>query len=136
MSDTQDLESRLPAVYTGKMYYNKIQQYSEESGVSIKEICEKLGWHQQQFYAMNNARRKVKVSTLIRTIERLGLDPEWLTTGIDPLHVEVIKKFPEDVLKWLITDEGREAIMEAYGRSLYKKTQQELNVTAKAVYEA
>lgn len=138
MVTTNNLEIGLdiPNRYSGKMLFDKIKEYAKNEGLTVTETCKKLEWHLQQFYLMNDPNRTVKASTITHVIEKLNVDPDWLLSEADPAYAKVMRKFPKEVLEWLVTDKGREVMMEAYGRYLYEKTQKSLQESAEAVYKA
>lgn len=131
----------IPKYYSGKTLFNKLQEWRELNGITIAELCDRLGWHYQQFYALDDDKRKVRAKLLSHIIVALKLDIDWLLTapnqdGSTLAYVNVFKKYPPKVLAWLATDEGKEAMMKEYGLFHLSKAQKELADEAAAVYEA
>ena len=131
----------LPKCYSGKTLFNKLQEWREMQGITIAELCDRLGWHYQQFYALDDDNRKVRAKLLSHVMDKLSLDMDWLLAtpdedGSTNAYVSVFKKYPPKILKWLASDEGKEAMLKAYGLYYLSKAKEELANDAAAVYEA
>ena len=131
----------IPKTYSGKVLFNKLQEWREMKGITIAELCDRLGWHYQQYYALDDDNRKVRAKLLSHVIASLELDMDWLLAvpnedGSTNAYVNVFKKYPPKILEWLASEEGKEAMLKEYGRYHIAKAQKELANDAAAVYEA
>ena len=131
----------IPKTYSGKVLFNKLQEWREMKGITIAELCDRLGWHYQQYYALDDDNRKVRAKLLSHVIASLELDMDWLLAvpnedGSTNAYVNVFKKYPPKILEWLASEEGKEAMLKEYGRYHIAKAQKELAENAAAVYEA
>ncbi len=131
------MDKKLPKVFSGKMLYDKLKIWRETHSVTLDEMCERLGWHSQQLYAMNDEGRNVRASTLAHVVESLKIDPDWiLSDDKDYSYTQIFKKYPHKVLVWLASDEGKEEMMRAYGYHAMREAQAELKVAAETVRDA
>ncbi len=127
----------VPNEFSGKMLYDKLQIWKDTKGWSAKKMIAELGWHEQQFYALNRDKRMVRAKLLTHVITTLGIDPEFLfTERQEDSYVTIMKKYPTNVLRWLASDEGKRIMMEQYGVSMLEKAKQELRKEALDVYNA
>lgn len=133
----EDIYNSLPKSFSGKILFDRLQTYKELNNLTVEQLCKKLGWHYQQLYALNDSKRTVRAKLLTHVITKLGISPNWLlASGKEYSYVQVLKLYPPKVLEWLISEEGRTKMLEAYAVHSLKKEQERISNDAQVVYEA
>lgn len=132
--------AKLPKKYPGPKLFSKLATYKTIQGITIDELCKRLGWHYQQYYSLNNARRTVRRETLAHVIEALELQPEKFfddsKTNDAGTIAAIFRQYPLDVLQWLVTERGREAMLKQYGLDHFSHAKEQLVSVVEQVYGA
>ena len=124
--------------YSGKKLVQKLKDWCAAEGISQAEMIRRLGWHEQQFYSMDKDSRVVRASTVTKIITTLGIDGQWLLSdaSVESDYVRVMKNYPTDILRWLVTEEGKKTMLKQYGLYTMQKAQENLKATVQTVYNA
>lgn len=137
MENDEQVTNEIPEVYSGKKLFEKLQLWKDSKGWTAKEMITKLGWYEQQFYALNREKRTVRAKLLTHVITTLNIDPSFLFSDNDAsAYVVVMKNYPPRVLRWLASEEGRLAMMEQYGVAMLEKEKKKIREEALDVYKA
>ena len=128
---------KLPNNYKGSLLYDKLQAYRELNNMSLKDLCALLGWSTQAFYSIKKENRVVRAKTLSHIIECLKVDARWLLSNENDMeYLNVFRVYPRNVIRWLVSDEGKEEMLKSYAEHIAQKTEDKLKKEAQAVFQA
>ena len=114
--------AKLPKKYPGPKLFSKLATYKNIQGMTIDELCKRLGWHYQQYYSLNNARRTVRRETLAHN--GIAIKDHWETDNHGNRHfIEKGGKTltQQEKEKRLAEEDKNKSIRQLYAEGLQEK---------------
>lgn len=115
MSKLEELRNRSPrgGQFPGKPVAEALEKYQLDNSLNRTEMAQLLGVSPQRYgNLINKTPARIQASTLIKIEDKLGIPMDVLVKT--PYSQQTLDTYPNEVLEWIVSPEGRQHIMEGY----------------------
>lgn len=122
-------------MFPARVLFGWLENYRAARGLTQRDMAEMLEW-KPQFYSGLARKKSVFSATVFHAAKKLKIDPAeilLLAEDSEMLVMPILKRYPKEVIFWMTSEEGREAIVKIYTKKLIKKMKKDIKGRVRSV---
>ena len=117
------MDKRYPAILLWKF----LEEYRYKNDLSQKEICDRVGWNPPFYSKLKIEGQQLNASTIMKVKKALNVSFDDIIKSNRMKAEEILNTYPEEMLDWMISEDGLEYITSGFRQYVTKKAQAEVD---------
>ena len=101
------------ARFSSLVLWEFLEDYRYQNNLTQIELCQRLGW-QSTYYSRLKHDKMVNSETVMSVSEKLLVPLKDIVKGDKAYIRQALSEYPPEIMKWIVTDEGKRRIIDAY----------------------